>query len=255
MCYSFGMKEILITGASEGIGLALAHTYCAADVHLHLVARNVEKLKQAKGQLEQEGCRVSIHPCDLTNAEQLHALQQQIPYVDVCILNAGVGYTGAVVESEEAQNLQMVQLNVTSLMVLADFYVKAMVQRHNGQLILMSSTGCFQPGPYIALYYATKAFVTSYGRALQEEVKGSGVHVCVVCPGPVRTDFYEKSGVRAPIYAANPYQVAHEIYHKAEKKTVLVIGRMNRILRFVPTGLKMKWIAKQKRNQRNQSRT
>ncbi len=240
------MKEILITGGSEGIGLAIAKEYARKNTKIHLVARNQEKLIKAKQEVECLGASVEIHICDLSDLKQVEQLKFQIPRVDVCILNAGIGYTGSVINSDEKHNMDMVHVNVTSTMMLADYYVKRMVEVHQGSLILLSSTGCFQPGPYIALYYATKAFVTSYGRALAQEVKDWNVHVCVVCPGPVHTDFYEKSGVKAPKYAVSAEYVAKQIHAKAEKKTLLVIGRMNQFLRIIPTGLKIKFIMRSK---------
>ena len=121
-----------------------------------------------------------------------------------------------------------------------------MQARGQGTLVTVASTGAFQPGPYIACYYATKAFVLSYTRALAEELKGTGVHVCCICPGPVKTAFYEKYGGNMPFIAQSSEQVAKCLEH-VENKSVVVSGWMNKAMLLVPASLRMKVVGKIKK--------
>jgi short-subunit dehydrogenase len=242
-------ETVLITGGSEGIGYAFARCYGERQAVLYLCARREEKLKEAQKRLIGEfGCEVHIIPGDLSRPESVYALHHAFAgkTPDVVINNAGMGYTGKALDSDLKQDHQMIDLNIRALTDLTKLFARDMVKRGKGLIINLSSTGAFQPGPYIAEYYASKAFVLSYSEALNEELKGTGVHICTVCPGPVDTKFYDKSGGVKPPLALKPDEAAAYVL-KHVQDDVVVPGFSNQMARFLPARMKMKAVEKMKK--------
>ena len=240
------MKTALITGGSEGIGFAMAKWYAKRGYAIILAARNKDKLRQAAYLLRKYKVPVTAVSVDLAKSKQVHRLVEVCGEADVVIASAGSGGTGDALSRDVQEDEKMVMLNCVSVMDLLKLYGRKMEVRGSGTLVTIASTGAFQPGPYIACYYATKAFVLSYTRALSEELKGTGVHVSCICPGPVRTRFYEKYGGQVPFGAQRAEQVA-ECLSLGEKKPVIISGMMNKLLFVVPATLRMKAVGYMKK--------
>lgn len=235
------MKRVLITGGSEGIGLELAKCFAGDGYSIVLNGRNEEKLSAAKKMLEETyHIPAEVIPMDLSSVGSAAKLYALAGDVDVLVNNAGCGYAGRTwqldVEKEEA----MAVVNDVSLMTLSRLFLRDHIQKKDGILLNVSSTGAFQPGPYIASYYASKSFVLSYTRAIAQEVREYGVHVHCLCPGPVHTSFYEKSGGHHPSSAMRAEDVAVYAYRRlGKRKVVIVPGFSNRLMRILPEMLKM----------------
>lgn len=244
------MEKVLITGGSEGIGFAFAKEYAKRHCHLYLAARNKERLSNAADHLRKQfSVPVEIIACDLAVDGAAQDLYRQLKSenIDVVINNAGCGYAGSALSIDIDADERMVHLNVISLMTLTKLFASQMAGRKHGTILNVASTGAFQPGPYIASYYASKSFVLSYTRAVKEEMKGSGVHVYCLCPGPVDTAFYQKSGgVRSRFYLSPDACAAYTLDHM-KSKTVLIPGHFNRMAMAVPSGMRMKYVAHQKK--------
>ncbi len=189
------MKEtVLITGASSGIGLELARCFAAEGCRLVLVARNSAALEVLAGELRQaHGGEVRVLTADLRVPETppriFNALQAEGITVDVLVNNAGFGTHGDFVATPLERQLDMVQVNVTALTALTGLFLPGMIARRRGGVMNIASVAGFQPGPRMAVYYATKAFVLSFSEAIAEELADSGVTVTAVCPGPTKTNF------------------------------------------------------------------
>jgi short-subunit dehydrogenase len=191
---------VLITGASSGIGLALAHLFATDGFGLVLTARRESVLESLAADLgAQYRVPVRFFPADLSTgdgAELLHAdLLHAGVRIDVLVNNAGVGMQGSFIELPLDQQLQMMTLNMTSLTILSRLLVPPMVKRGRGGVLNVGSTAAFQPGPFMAVYYATKAFAVSFSEALADELSGTGVTVTCLAPGPTDTGFAKEAGV------------------------------------------------------------
>jgi short-subunit dehydrogenase len=165
--------------------------------------------------------------------------------VDVLINNAGVGYAGSCLSIPNEADEKLIALNDTAAVLLCKLFGRQMAARQEGLIINLGSTGAFQPGPGIASYYASKAFIVSYSQALAYELRASGVRVQCFCPGPVDTSFYEKSGgIRPGVDLMKPQDAARWLYaHRDSRKVVLVPGALNRIGLALPVGLRMRIVA------------
>lgn len=194
-------RTALITGASGGIGYELAKLFAHEGHDLVLVARNADKLKEIAEDF-QSRYKITVHivPMNLANPESVNELyyylQRNHLRVDYLVNNAGFGSHGAFHELSLAETLEMVQLNITTLTHLSHLFLKDMIARKFGGILNIGSTASFQPGPFMAVYYASKAYVLSLSEALATEAKGTGVHVSALCPGPTKTGFQERAGVQ-----------------------------------------------------------
>ncbi|WP_445357618.1 SDR family NAD(P)-dependent oxidoreductase [Microbulbifer sp. ANSA002] len=188
------MKAALITGASGGIGLELAKIHAAKGGNLVLVARSEGKLLSLKEQLEKEfGVQAMVIAEDLSDPLSAQRIfertQGENVEVGTLINNAGFGGHGLFHQRDLEAEQSMMQVNMISLTNLTHLYLKGMVARNSGHILNVSSTASFIPGPLQAVYYATKAYVTSFSQALAEELNGTGVTVTALCPGAVATGF------------------------------------------------------------------
>jgi uncharacterized protein len=192
-------KWALITGASAGIGLALAAQLAAGGTNLILTARRRERLETLAGRLsEQHGVRIEVFPADLTlpiAPERLFAFtEKQRIVVDLLVNNAGFGTYGRFHTSDRARQVEMVQVNVAAVVALTHLYLPGMIKRRRGDILIVASTAGFQGLPYLATYAATKAFDLLFAEALAEEVRSYGIRVCALCPGSTATEFQEVAG-------------------------------------------------------------
>ncbi|ATD01373.1 SDR family NAD(P)-dependent oxidoreductase [Pseudoalteromonas spongiae] len=187
-------NTVLITGASSGIGLELAHIHAENGDDLVIVARSENKLTELKHTLETKH-DVSVHviSADLSLPESAQQVFEQTDAlglnIDILINNAGFGGHGKFVERTLVDDLAMMQLNMMTLTSLTHLYLQGMIARNHGKILNVSSTASFMPGPLQAVYYATKAYVTSFSQALAEEVKHHNITVTALCPGTVDTGF------------------------------------------------------------------
>ena len=230
----------LITGASAGIGEAIARELASRSHGVILVARREERLRALAAELRSaHGVRVEVIPADLGDAPARERLANQVDElgleVEILVNNAGFGGAGDVAESDRERLVAMVQINCEALLDLQARYLPAMVERGRGAVINVASTAAFQPIPGSATYAATKAFVLSLSEAVHEELRGTGVTLTAVCPGPVRTEFTEVAGIRAAedqvpgFFWMSSETVAGSAVDAAEKgKRAVVPGLLNR---------------------------
>lgn len=245
----------LITGASNGIGLELAKVHASKGGDLVLVARNKSKLDELKTDLEKQ-FKVSVYTIgkDLsaTNAAQeiYDETNKQNIQVDYLINNAGFGDFGMFVETDWNKELQMINLNITTLTHFTKLYLQDMVKRRSGKIMNVASIAAFQSGPTMAVYCATKAYVLSFTEAVSNEVSDKGITITALCPGATETGFQAAGGMEeSELFKGKKLPTAKEVaeygYTSMIKgKTVAIHGIMNYIMsnsiRFIPRAMVLK---------------
>jgi len=207
----FAPKTALITGASSGIGLELAHLFARDGYRLVLVARNRSTLRQLGDDLQSRySITVRIEPKDLahpaTPAELYQELQESGIVLDVLVNNAGFGGAGPFVSTEWGHEAEMMQVNMVALTHLTKLFLPQ-IRAREGMIMNVASTAAFQPGPFMAVYYASKAYVLSFTEALAEELRGTGVKVSCLCPGPVKTNFQKRAYLEGTAMIDSPLMV------------------------------------------------
>ena len=237
-------ETILITGASSGIGLELTKCFAAEKSKLVLVARNTEALEELAAELRREHqIEVIVLTADLSKPESAREIFEQTGgagiTVDVLVNNAGFGLHGAFAELPLPRQLEILQVNVTALVALTGLFLPGMAQRRRGGILNVGSVAGFVPGPNMAIYYATKAFVQSFTEALAVELQGGGVAVSVLCPGPTETNFSEVARghrareLKAPKMSAAAVAIAgHRAFRN--NQCICVPGASNKILATLP---------------------
>ncbi|MFN5663716.1 MAG: SDR family NAD(P)-dependent oxidoreductase [Bacteroidota bacterium] len=249
------MATALITGASNGIGLELAKVHASKGGDLVLVARNKAKLDELKSTLENE-YKVKVYTIgkDLsaTNAanEVYNETIRQNIQIDYLINNAGFGEFGLFTDTDWNKELQMINLNITTLTAFTKLYLQDMVKRRSGKIMNVASTAAFQSGPTMAVYFATKAYVLSFSEAVNNEVSDKGVTITALCPGATESGFQaaaamEESRLVKGRKLPSSEEVAQYGYAAMMKgKTVAIHGLMNWILansvRFTPRSIVVK---------------
>ncbi|MEK7571970.1 MAG: SDR family oxidoreductase [Patescibacteria group bacterium] len=246
-------KTVLITGSSSGIGFELAKIFAANTYNLVLVARDKEKLLQSGKELQREGIEIYCMVKDLSDAKAPAKLYNELHHkgikIDVLVNNAGFATYGLFTEIELEKELEELQVNIVTLTHLTKLFVRNMVKRKEGKILNVASTAAFLPGPLMAVYYASKAYVLSFSEALANELMGTGVSLSVLCPGPTDTGFVKKAHLESSklfsgenMKASLVAQIAYE--GLMNNKTLIVPGIKNRIgveiSRFVPPSLAAK---------------
>ena len=236
-------KTALITGASGGLGLSFVNIFAREGYNLVLVARNGVRLEEIKKEIEGKyGVNATVIPCDLTadgGAKTVFdATKQAGIHVDVLVNNAGFGDFGEFHKSDLGKQTRMVDLNCTALIELCRLYLPDMITKGEGNILNVDSIASFQPGPLMSVYYATKAFVLSFSQAISRELKGTGVKVTALCPGPIRTNFdatadLGESGLFKNLKVWDPDVVAEFGYKNMKRgKAVCICGFVNKIIVF-----------------------
>jgi uncharacterized protein len=229
------LATALITGASAGIGRELARCFAADGHDLVLVARRLPELQALCAELEQRHpIKARAVACDLGSPSALAELLGEVRGLELAYLvnNAGFGTCGSFAELAAEREAAMVEVNVTAVVRLTRTVLPQMLARRSGRILNLGSTAGFQPGPYMATYYATKAFVNSFSEALTYELRGTGVSVTLSCPGPTETEFGDISGVNKTrlfkLGAAPAASVAKQAYRAMLRgRPVVVHGLLN----------------------------
>jgi short-subunit dehydrogenase len=229
----------LVTGASAGIGRELAAILAREGHDLILVARREAELTALAAELKDRYAADSrVLPADLASADAAQEIVDELgpsAEIDVLVNNAGFGGHGAFHERDRDTELRMIAVNVTALTDLTRLVLPGMVARGRGRVLNVASTAAFQPGPFMAVYYATKAYVLSFSQAIAEELSGTGVTVTCLCPGVTETEFQQVAGVEHVPLTKGPFamsapKVAEAAYQGLRRGKLLVIpGLPNKI--------------------------
>ena len=247
------MKNVLITGATSGIGYEFAKVFAKNNYNLILCSRNKESLYKIKSEISKEyKVEVNVFAKDLSKKEEAMELYKEVSKmgldVDILINNAGAGYVGEFIEEDYERDENIMQLNMNTLTYLTKVFVKHMIQRNRGYILNVASTGSYHPGPYTAVYYATKAYVLSFTEALSEELKQYNVTVSALCPGATKTNFSKNAGKRDNSNAMSPKFVAQKGYEGLMKnKVTIILGFQNKLFVLLPRKLVTPFIGRYQR--------
>lgn len=236
-------QTVLITGASGGIGYELAKQFAKNGFNLVLVARSKDKMEELKTGLEGKykiGIKVISKDLARVGAanELFEELQSGNVIIDILVNNAGFGVYGKFYEKDMNRQEEMIQLNISSLTTLTRLFLPGMITRSRGKVLNVASTAAFQPGPLMAVYYATKAYVLSFSEALSNELNDTNVTVTALCPGPTESGFQKAASiekarlVRTGIVPTSEKVAIYGFNALMEGKTVAVEGILNKILVF-----------------------
>ena len=231
-------ETVLITGASSGIGLEFARVFASQRLNIVITARNQIQLEHVAAELRAaHRVDVTVLPCDLAKAgaaeELFRRVEQKNLQIDVLVNNAGFGLYGHFKDTNLATELEMIQLNITSITVLTKLFLPGMVTRRRGRILNVASTAAFQAGPLMAVYYATKAYVLHFSEAIANELEGTGVTVTTLCPGPTESAFVGNANLETSKLFHNKKvptaaKVAREGYDAMMSgKTVHIVGASN----------------------------
>lgn len=246
------MGTALVTGASSGIGLELVKILARNGHDVVLTARSSDALEALAGLVEGKyGVKATVFPLDLTRPGAPRVLFESIRDhkidIDILVNNAGFGIGGAFAETDLNRETEMIDLNISALTQLTKLFMQPMLTRRSGRIMNVASTAGFQPGPLMAVYYASKAYVISFSEALAEELRESGVTVTTFCPGPTATNFARVAGLaNSRLFRMGGVAPADETAEFAygammSGKRVAVPGIRNKLIaqgnRFVPRAL------------------
>ena len=227
----------LVTGASAGIGSALAEQLAAGGANVVLTARRRERLEELASKLRTaHGIKTEVFPNDLSQPgapDEIRAFTQSKNLeIELLINNAGFGSYGALHQSDLARQLEMVQVNCSAVVHLTRLYLPEMIARGRGDILIVASVAAFQAVPYISTYAATKAFDLLFAEGIAEEVRRNGVHVCALCPGSTTTEFREVAG--QPEHTFRGAETAEKVAQAglralAEGKSSVISGLKNKL--------------------------
>lgn len=234
-------KYAVITGASSGIGYELAKVFARNKVNVVLIARSEKKLQELAQELEKTygiiAKTLAKDVSQLASAKEIYDWTKQQGFrVEYLINNAGFGDFGFFTETGWDKELEMINLNMTALTALTKLYVKDFVAQKTGKILNVASTASFQPGPLMAVYYATKAYVLSFSEAISNELKGTGVTVTALCPGPTESGFQAAADMKdSKLVKGKKLPTSQDVAEYGYKalmnaKVVAVHGLMNKIM-------------------------
>ncbi|MBE4908507.1 SDR family oxidoreductase [Bacillus luteolus] len=243
-------KTVLITGATSGLGYDFVKLFANDGYNLVLVARSTQKMEEIKQTFK--NIKVTIITKDLTRVgaakEVYEEIEKQGIFIDVLVNNAGYGLMGEFDKLDLQAQVNMIQLNVTALTELTYYFLPKMKEKNSGRILNVASTAAFQPGPLMAVYYATKAYVLSFSEALVEELYNHSITVTTLCPGATKTNFGSVASVEGTKMfsrAMSSESVAKEGYIGLLKgKRVIITGNFNKMgaisAKFLPRSLAAK---------------
>lgn len=244
----------LITGASSGIGLALAEALARRGRNLILVARRRDALESIASELAQRfGVQVLFRLCDLSEPLQisglLHELEEGDWRIDLLVNNAGLGCAGAFVEQDWSREQEQIEVNVLALTRLCHALGQRMIQQGRGQILNVASVAGFQPGPWMSSYYASKAYVLHFSEGLREELREHGIGVSVLCPGPTHSAFFRDARMDVTRLENSKLMMSAEevalitVRALDKNRAVIIPNWRNRLLAFSPR-LAPRWLVR-----------
>ena len=222
----------LVTGASSGIGRDIAINLSKKGYDLILVARDLEKLNEVKSKLH---TNVEVVSMDVSNAENCKELHEKYQNIDILVNNAGFGDCGYFTKTSLDKELKMIDTNIVAYHVLTKLYLQDMKQKNSGKILNVASIAGFMPGPLMATYYSTKAYVVRLSEAIREELRRekSNVQISILCPGPVNTNFNKVADVQFALKGLSSEYVAKYAVDKLFKgKFYIVPGWKIKLARF-----------------------
>lgn len=245
-------KYVLITGASSGIGYEFAKIFARENYNLILTARSEEKLDKLRNEILSMN-KVSIVTIgkDLSNPTAAEEIYKEVSEkkleIDILVNNAGFGTYGKFIDANPEKEIDMINLNIISLVKLTHLFLQDMKKMGKGKILNIASTAAFQPGPLMAVYYATKSFVLHFSEAIDEELLGSGITITTLCPGPTESGFQEAAQItQSKLVKGRKLPTSKEVaefgYRKLMKgKRVAIHGKLNfiiaNLIRFTPRNL------------------
>lgn len=254
------IRYTLITGASTGIGYELSKLFAKDKHNLILVSRNKIKLQSVKNELLKYNIDIKILGLDLASSEDIKSLFSYIEInklnVNILVNNAGIGTFGDFNDIEWEKEEALIDINIKALTQLTKYFLPKIVECKNGGILNVASTAAFCSGPRMAAYYASKAYVLNLTEAIYEEYKGNGIKISCLCPGPVKTSFQGKAGIKkseaAKKYLMDAEEVAKVCYKDFNKgKLIIIPGMKNRLLvmgnKILPRSISRKIILKTNR--------
>ena len=219
--------KVLITGASSGIGKELAKMYAKRNYELILVARNKEKLQEAKKEIIEisNNDKIELEFLDISIEENAIKLYNKYPQIDILINNAGFGTCGQFVDTNLEKELKMINTNIVAYHILTKLYLQTMVKKDSGKILNVASIAGFLPGPLMASYYATKNYIVAMCESIREELKKrkSKVVISILCPGPVNTNFNKVADVKFSMREANSQDIASYAIKKLDKNKFYIV--------------------------------
>jgi len=237
-------KIAFITGASKGIGKELAEVFAKKGYSLIMIARNIGELEQIQSNLKNKyQCTSKILSIDLTKPESIDlimdAFKDEMSNVDVLINNAGFGVSKKFTNVPLQDITSMIEVNITALTKLTYRVLPYMMAKKSGKILNVASTAAFSPGPYMSVYYATKAYVLSFSEAIREEYRKDGITISVLCPGMTKTHFSERAGLQETLLFSGflPIMLAEKVANIAYKglmkrRRIIIPGFMNKNMAF-----------------------
>ena len=254
------IRYTLITGASTGIGYELSKLFAKDKHNLILVSRNKIKLQSVKNELEKYNIDIKILALDLLKSEDIKNIFNYIEInklnVNILVNNAGIGTFGDFNDIEWEKEEALIDINIKALTQLTKYFLPKIVECKNGGILNVASTAAFCSGPRMAAYYASKAYVLNLTEAIYEEYKDNGIKISCLCPGPVKTSFQGKAGIKkseaAKKYLMDAEEVAKVCYKDFNKgKLIIIPGMKNRLLvmgnKILPRSISRKIILKTNR--------
>ena len=254
------IRYTLVTGASTGIGYELSKLFAKDKHNLILVSRNKNKLQSVKNELLKYNIDIKILALDLESSEDIQSLFNYIEInklaVNILINNAGIGTFGDFNDIEWSKEEALIDINIKALTQLTKYFLPKIIDYKNGGVLNVASTAAFCSGPRMAAYYASKAYVLNLTEAIYEEYKGNGINISCLCPGPVKTSFQGKAGIKksesAKKYLMDAEEVAKVCYKDFNKgKLIIIPGIKNKLLvmgnKLLPRSISRKIILKTNR--------
>ena len=251
------IKYTLITGASTGIGYELAKLFAKDKHNLILVSRNKIKLESVKNELEKYNIDIKILALDLLKSEDIKNIFNYVEInklnIDILVNNAGIGTFGDFNDIEWKKDEELIDINIKALTQLTKYFLPKILECKNGGILNVASTAAFCSGPRMAAYYASKAYVLNLTEAIYEEYKDNGIKISCLCPGPVKTSFQGKAGIKksesTKKYLMDAEEVAKICYKDFNRGRLIIIpGMKNKLLvignKLLPRNISRKIILK-----------
>ena len=227
--------KALITGASSGIGRDMARYLSSLGYDIIAVAQRENRLIELKNELK---TNVQVIPMDLSNKDNCIKLYERVKdqNIDLLVNNAGFGVFGTFADTDLEKEIKLINTNITALHILTKLFLKDMEERNSGRILNVSSIASFAPGPLMAAYYSSKAYVLRLSQAIYKELKKkkSNVHISILCPGPVATEFNDVAGVHFSLKPLSSEYVAKYAIDKTLKNKLMIVpGFMNKAVRIL----------------------